>query len=131
MSADFYLGTTIGMVLALILILAVVFKASAKKPSNGMEAANELLRERNEIGEKQAFALQEIQCVTQQAVTWYAHYLNKEKEAMRDRFAGMALQGILAQPLETDCLFDPYLCAESAYEHADAMLAARERKEGA
>jgi hypothetical protein len=48
---------------------------------------------------------------------------------LRDYFAAAALQGILAQPLESDCAFSPELCAGSAYEYADAMLAAR--KEGA
>ena len=48
---------------------------------------------------------------------------------LRDYFAAAALQGILAQPLESDWAFSPELCAGSAYEYADAMLAAR--KEGA
>ena len=48
---------------------------------------------------------------------------------LRDWFAGMALQGMLAQPLDSDCAFNPRLCAESSYEYADAMLASRERKE--
>ena len=49
--------------------------------------------------------------------------------SLRDYFAAAALQGILAQPLESDAAFSPELCAGSAYEYADAMLAAR--KEGA
>ena len=48
--------------------------------------------------------------------------------SMRDWFAGMALQGILAQPLDSFCAFDPGLCAMSAFEYADAMLTARQTK---
>jgi hypothetical protein len=48
---------------------------------------------------------------------------------LRDYFAAAALQGILAQPLESDWAFSPELCAGSAYEYADAMIQAR--KEGA
>lgn len=44
---------------------------------------------------------------------------------LRDWFAGQALTGMLAQPLDSDCAFHPKLCAESAFEYADAMLAAR------
>jgi hypothetical protein len=50
-------------------------------------------------------------------------------EFWRDLFAAAALQGILAQPLESDWAFSPGLCAGSAYEYADAMIQAR--KEGA
>jgi hypothetical protein len=49
--------------------------------------------------------------------------------SLRDLFAAAALQGILAQPLESDWAFSPGLCAGSAYEYADAMIQAR--KEGA
>jgi hypothetical protein len=48
---------------------------------------------------------------------------------LRDYFAAAALQGLLAQPLESDWAFSPELCAGSAYEYADAMIQAR--KEGA
>jgi hypothetical protein len=48
---------------------------------------------------------------------------------LRDWFAGMALQGLLAQPLDVGCNYVPRLCAQSAFDMADAMLAAR--KEGA
>jgi hypothetical protein len=49
--------------------------------------------------------------------------------SLRDYFATVALQGILAQPLEIDAAFSPKLCAGLAYGYADAMLVAR--KEGA
>lgn len=48
--------------------------------------------------------------------------------SLRDWFAGMALQGILAQPLDSSCSFNPKLCAESSYEYADAMLTARKEQ---
>ena len=48
--------------------------------------------------------------------------------SIRDWFAGMALQGILAQPLDIEAAFNPKLCAQSSYEFADAMLAARKEK---
>ena len=48
--------------------------------------------------------------------------------SMRDWFAGMALHGIIAQPLDSACAFDPGLCAMSAFEYADAMLTARQTK---
>lgn len=44
---------------------------------------------------------------------------------LRDWFAGQALSGMLAQPLDSDCAFSTKLCAKSAFEYADAMLAAR------
>ena len=50
--------------------------------------------------------------------------------SLRDWFAGMAMQGIISS-----IYFTPQVtfeeCAGRAYGTADAMLAARERKEGA
>ena len=54
-----------------------------------------------------------------------AHYPGM---SLRDWFAGMALHGIIAQPLDSACAFDPGLCAMSAFEYADAMLTARQTK---
>ena len=128
MSADFYLGTTLGMVLALILILAVVFRAGRTKANPS--PAEDLLRERNEIGEGQMVALQNIERPVQQMAVWYAHYLNKEKVSRRDALAAMFLQGILANGeaeangINDDCL--------GAYRYADEMIAIsamREKKE--
>lgn len=48
-----------------------------------------------------------------------------EGMTLRDWFAGQALQGILSQPLDSDCAFNPGLRASSAFEYADAMLTAR------
>lgn len=49
--------------------------------------------------------------------------------SLRDWFAGMALQGYCARPdLEKECQQG---FALAAYDQADAMLAARERKEEA
>jgi len=52
----------------------------------------------------------------------------REGMSLRDWFAGRALQGILAQPLDSSCSFNPKLCAESSYEYADAMLTARKEQ---
>ncbi len=57
--------------------------------------------------------------------------------SLRDWFAGMALQGILACSREFPSVekapegTSKHQRARIAYEHADAMLAARERKEPA
>lgn len=57
--------------------------------------------------------------------------------SLRDWFAGMALQGILAAPNEFEAVQkaargkSKIERARIAYDHADAMLAARERKEDA
>jgi hypothetical protein len=56
-------------------------------------------------------------------------YHGKDGMSLRDYFAAAALQGFLAQPLDSGCNYVPRLCAQSAYDFADAMLAAR--KEGA
>ena len=49
--------------------------------------------------------------------------------SIRDWFAGMALQGYCARPdLDKECQQGFSL---AAYDQADAMIAARERKEGA
>jgi hypothetical protein len=61
---------------------------------------------------------------------------------LRDLFAGMALQGWLSGPCQGDVLNDydedpkafaqhQKIVAETCYGYADAMLAARERKEDA
>ena len=47
--------------------------------------------------------------------------------SIRDYFAAAALQGMLAYPIPGNP--KPDVIAEWAYEAADAMLAARERKE--
>lgn len=44
---------------------------------------------------------------------------------LRDYFAALALQGILAQPLRVNEKWDHGMCADSAYKFADAMLQAR------
>ena len=49
--------------------------------------------------------------------------------SLRDYFAGQAIAGIIAFPQVRYDLFDEY--ARYAYAQADAMLAARERKEDA
>lgn len=46
---------------------------------------------------------------------------------LRDFFAGLAMQGILANP--NTMQNTPYYVAEDAYKAADAMLDLRERKE--
>lgn len=46
---------------------------------------------------------------------------------LRDWFAGMALQGMLAQPLGHDENWHHVMCAETAYKFADAMLAERSK----
>ena len=46
---------------------------------------------------------------------------------LRDYFAARAMQGLLAYPIPSDPNAD--VIADWAYEQADAMLAARERKE--
>lgn len=51
-----------------------------------------------------------------------------EGMTLRDYFAGQALAGALADP---NFNMPPAQLAELAYMEADAMLAARERKEGA
>lgn len=48
--------------------------------------------------------------------------------SLRDWFAGMALEGLLAFPHSHRDTTIPVFC-ENAYAYADAMLAARERKE--
>ena len=48
--------------------------------------------------------------------------------SLRDWFAGMALQGLLASVTEDEEVIDDVI-ARSSYELADAMLAARERGE--
>ena len=45
---------------------------------------------------------------------------------VRDWFAGMAMQGLLAQSIGTAMGSDVKHCAKYAYEMADAMLAAKE-----
>ena len=45
--------------------------------------------------------------------------------SIRDYFAGQALIGILAQPLDAGCIFSECATAVSAYCFADAMIAAR------
>ena len=47
--------------------------------------------------------------------------------SIRDYFAAAAMQGLLAYPIPSNPTSD--VIAEWAYEQADAMLAARERKE--
>ena len=46
---------------------------------------------------------------------------------LRDYFAAAAMQGLLAYPIPSNPT--PDVIAEWAYEQADAMLAARQRKE--
>lgn len=63
---------------------------------------------------------------------------NQQGMTLRDWFAGMALQGILANNLidpspDRNCTQDPLECdvaAEWAYEMADAMLKARSGSNG-
>ena len=47
--------------------------------------------------------------------------------SIRDYFAAAAMQGLMAYPIPASPT--PDVIAEWAYEQADAMLAARERKE--
>jgi hypothetical protein len=49
---------------------------------------------------------------------------------LRDYFAGKALQGILSNPCLIELHEDYRLAAKASHNFADAMLAARERKEG-
>jgi len=46
-----------------------------------------------------------------------------EQISLRDYFAALALQGILANPTAEELSFEA--CAMDAYQHADAMLQAR------
>lgn len=46
--------------------------------------------------------------------------------SLRDHFAGLAMQGLLANEDARLMAFDE--CSRVAYEHADAMLRAREEK---
>ena len=48
--------------------------------------------------------------------------------SLRDLFAGMALQGMLAQPLGHGENWHHVMCAETAYKFADAMLAERSKR---
>jgi len=45
---------------------------------------------------------------------------------LRDHFACVALQGLLAG--DTECTIPPSLAATMAYQQADAMLAARDQR---
>jgi hypothetical protein len=50
--------------------------------------------------------------------------------SLRDYFAAAALQGLMASPREWVDEITGERIAAWAYEQADAMIAARERKEG-
>jgi len=50
--------------------------------------------------------------------------------SLRDYFAAAALQGILSNPCLIELHEDYRLAAKASHKMADAMLAARERKEG-
>jgi len=55
-------------------------------------------------------------------------YSTQEGMSLRDWFAGMALQGLLANyEIKIEC----GTFAKVAYRHADQMIASRERKEDA
>ena len=60
--------------------------------------------------------------------------LFNRQEALRDHFAGVALQGLLASPVMGDCALHDSAAGwvkemtECAYEFADAMLAEKEKK---
>lgn len=63
MSADFWMGTTIGAAVVLVILLAIVFgagSANEKKAKARNSEANNLLRARNAIGMSQAVALDRI-----------------------------------------------------------------------
>jgi hypothetical protein len=70
----------------------------------------------------------------------YAELRQEMKDGLRDQFAAAAMQGLMGNsggPWQADpmcgtgwCNFDASLVALTAYDIADAMLAARERKEG-
>ena len=53
-----------------------------------------------------------------------------EGMTLRDYFAGQALVGMLQNYTTQKFGLGEQTCARGAYEFADAMLAARERKEG-
>lgn len=53
---------------------------------------------------------------------WLEACRRQEREELRDRFAGRALTGLLA---ESDHRPKPIYAADWAYEYADAMLKAR------
>ena len=57
-----------------------------------------------------------------------ARFRGSDGMTLRDYFAGQALAGALADPT---CDVSPVELAKIAYIEADAMLAARERKEDA
>jgi uncharacterized protein YfaT (DUF1175 family) len=54
-------------------------------------------------------------------------FMAVKEKLLRDHFAGLAMQGLLAA--DPDTRWDDYDCAKYAYAQADAMLAERERGE--
>jgi hypothetical protein len=65
-----------------------------------------------------------------QQIMWLQNqnaFLTNRQEALRDHFAGMAMQALLSSG--EDRAFIPSFVAENAYMMADAMLAEREKKD--
>ena len=64
-----------------------------------------------------------------QQIMWLQNrnaFLTNRQEALRDHFAGMDMQGILANA--KDLYWDYEKLALTSYEQADAMLAEREKR---
>lgn len=63
------------------------------------------------------------ECTVQQALQWINQHM--ENADLRDHFAGLALQGLIAQSMGTALGSDPVHGARYAYQAADEMLKAR------
>lgn len=65
------------------------------------------------------------------SMKWIPKHPDMSKEQLCDHFAGLAMQGMLAGLSSNETMWadeSPLQVATWAYMHADAMLAAREKK---
>lgn len=67
------------------------------------------------------------ECAKEQALQWINRHVEmaSESDALRDHFAGLALQGVLAQSCGVAMGSDPAFVAKYAFAAADAMIEAR------
>lgn len=102
MSAELWMGIAIGSLgsWAFLIVVLSSMQTGKRNAKNGNAIANELLRERNEIGERQVAAMEEIHCLVQKVAFWEADRLRRvrlnSKAEQRERIAVSAFGHIPA-----------------------------------